>query len=491
MRILVLTLIIAGGLLAFDSCAARNDPLGDTARWEAYARDRQFRDAYGPVLDAVSLVWIVLPLALLAGGALIALDAYTQRRKPVIRLDPDAVHMRRDLLSSSEALSIQVELAKLRQSVHGLAAQHQTPASLNYSPHISYRNGDTLTAGDAPAAPAFPTAPSLAQLAAGGFTPTPDKMLLGFDASGPLYGGITALLSTAIAGRPGQGKSNLLKVVCWQTILAGGRVGLLDPHGGIMEDASGAPLQFAASTAGELDDAAALLIDELDRRITAYRAGERGFTPYLTLADELPVLSLASKPAMKAIARAVLEGRKVGVYALIAGQGMPAESFNGRLVRDALSSRFIFKTSAEEARRCGLTGDAAKLVLDLRPGLAVLDGPVEPRIVAVPLATAADMATLSGGFVASHVASNTRPFGFRPDAPPDASGSAPQRDKPRAPISPDARRAAALFLGGASVPDIVFQLFGLRSSDGGRKYAAARDQVEALLREAFAGGANG
>lgn len=492
MRIFILALLVIAGLLAFDSCAARNDPLGDTARWDAYATQRQFNDQYRPVLDAVSLVWIVLPLALLAGGALVALDAYAQRRKPVIRLDPDAIHMRRDLLSSNEALALQAELARLRQSVHGLAAQHQTPASLNYSPSIHYRNDQTGLVPDmTPAAPGLPAAPSLAQIAAEGFTPTADKMLLGFGAQGAIYGPISALLSTAIAGRPGQGKSNLLKVICWQTIRAGGRVGLLDPHGGILEDASGAPMQFAASTAGELDDAAALLVAELDRRIAAYRRGERGFTPYLALCDELPVLSLSSKPAMQAIGRAVLEGRKVGVYALIAGQGMPAESFNGRLVRDALSSRFVFRTTADEARRCGLAGDNAKLVNELRPGLAVLDGPVDTQIVAIPLATAGDMAALGGADVASAVASTARPFGFQPatngshmEAKPEAKNTASQRQT----ASADARRVAALFLAGSSVPEIVFTLYGLRSSDGGRRYTEARDRVEALLREAMGGG---
>ena len=63
-------------------------------------------------------------------------------------------------------------------------------------------------------------------------------------------------------------------------------------------------------------------------------------------------------------------------------------------MRDALSSRYIFRTSAAQARIAGLEKDHAGLVAALRPGLAVLAGPVEPQIVAIPQTTVADLGEL-------------------------------------------------------------------------------------------------
>lgn len=242
----------------------------------------------------------------------------------------------------------------------------------------------------------LPVAPALSELVMNGWKPTEHKMLLGYSANGPIYGTTGALLSTAIAGRPNQGKSTLLRFVYWQLATVGGAVDILDPHGSILDSVGGSPVQHVASTGSELDELASVLVDELDRRLTLYRAGKRDFKPYLALCDEFPVISLASSKAVGAAGKVVLEGRKVGMYALISGQGLPAEQFGGRLVRDALSSRFIFKTTRDEARRCGLVGDSARMVEGLTPGVCVLDGPTDaPTVVAVPLTTGADLRLLT------------------------------------------------------------------------------------------------
>ncbi len=237
----------------------------------------------------------------------------------------------------------------------------------------------------------LPLAPTFAQLLIEGFHARTDRMLLGFGSDGPIYGGIDALLSTAIAGRPGQGKSTTLRMVYAQCLQVGAQVMLLDPHGSIAGDVQSGPSQLVASTGAELDDAAAWLTGELERRLAAYRAGERSFQPLLVMADEMPVISLSSKSAVQALGRVVLEARKVGGYALISGQGLPAANFGGRLVRDALSSRIIHKTTQAEGLRAGLDKQAAQLLEHLQPGYAVLDGPVTPQIVAIPLTTAEDL----------------------------------------------------------------------------------------------------
>ena len=236
----------------------------------------------------------------------------------------------------------------------------------------------------------LPTAPAWSDVLAGGFEPTPKNLLLGFDHAGPVYGDLTALLSTAVAGRPGQGKSSLLRLVAAQMQAIGGLTALLDPHGSISEDV---PIDavFNACTGSELDDAAYWLINELERRLANYRKGKRDFRPLMALNDEFPVISLASKNAVAAVGRVVLEGRKVKMFSLISGQGLPASQFGGSLIRDALSSRYIFQTTNRQGQLAGLDKDAAKLLDRLDVGRCILDGPIKPRIVAIPLVRSTDL----------------------------------------------------------------------------------------------------
>lgn len=460
MRIFILALVVIAGLLFFDSCAANNDPLADTQRWQAYSDQRQFNDQYRPVLDAVSLAWIVLPLVILAGGALIAIDAYLNRRKPIVLTDSSTVAIRRDSIHSDEALRLQVELARLRLEVQAVAAAHQVPQSMS----LSYRGEmpDVATL-DTPAA-TLPTAPPLRDLVAGGFTPTMQRVILGYGVNGPVYAPLSGLLSTAVAGRPGQGKSTLLRLVAYQTIAAGGAVYLLDPHGSIADDVKDAPVKANAGTARELADVSGVLLEELDKRLHRYRAGRRDFSPILALVDELPAVALASKPAMNAAGRLVLEGRKVGMYCFVSGQGLPAQQFGGRLVRDALSSRYIFKTSADEARRCGLPTEAARQVLDLRPGVAIVDAGVlsAPEVLAIPNCTGADFAHLETG----------------------GSGQSNDADVVSAHLetggSGDARVAEVreMVRNGMPQNEIIKALWG---ATGGRAYQAAAEELRAIL----------
>jgi len=275
------------------------------------------------------------------------------------------------------------------------------PYSLHFAPQITQTTEPPRPLINSPElaaqtpAPGLPTAPDLSELVKRGWQPTKERMLLGYNLLGPVYGGVADLLSVGIAGRPGQGKSTLLRLILWQIITAGGRCLVLDPHGSILEDMAAAPVDFEASSSNELTQAGAWMEQELEIRLAQRREGKRDFTPMLSLCDELPVISLSSKAASAAIGRVVLEGRKVSMFALISGQGLPAENFGGRLVRDALSSRYVFKTSNMEGQRAGLDKETAKLLEQLTPGRAILAGIVEPGIVAIPNTTGADLERLT------------------------------------------------------------------------------------------------
>jgi hypothetical protein len=76
---------------------------------------------------------------------------------------------------------------------------------------------------------------------------------------------------------------------------------------------------------------------------------------------------------------------------------------------------------------------------------------------------------------------------LKPADMPDGSQMVAEADWLRtAPASAEAARAASLFLGGMDLSAIVWELRGVRSSQGG-KYQVALAEVQALLRAALAG----
>lgn len=395
-----LAVVLLVGLVAFDPSyqKMRDDQAWyeaqqqqlDIANRRLQLEERQ-QQSGSVVATSVALNYLLLAAA--AAAVAVSVHAYYVRRSPLVR--PDArglLPVGRDELLLSSALA--GELARLNQQVAALRAVHQVPvpSHLTYSPRIASSvapgAAGALTAPSVGAAPELPVAPSWASLVTSGFAPASDRLLLGYAAAGPLYGSVSDLLSTAIAGRPGQGKSTLLRFVYVQVAALGGSSVVWDLHGSIAGDVPGAQV---CETVEQIERSSSTLLLELDERIK----GRVSSPARLILVDEWPALALASRSAGKSVARLVLEGRKVGMYVLIAGQGLPADRFGGSLVRDALSSRYVFRTSANQARMAGLERDAADLVLDLTPGRAVLAGPVEPQIVAIPETTVRDVEVIT------------------------------------------------------------------------------------------------
>ena len=210
------------------------------------------------------------------------------------------------------------------------------------------------------------------------FTPTADRLLLGVSLDGPVYGRLTDLLSILIVGRPGTGKTTLLRLLAEQAIMAGATVVAWDLHNDMRLD--GVELCTDEATIGA---SAAAIMAELDAR----RRNGRG-QPVVVMVDELPLLARAVPEASTAMRRILLEGRKFAVYGLIAGQGASADLFDGgRLVRDATASRFVFRTSTAEARRAGLERVESLQTSTLPTGTCVLDGACvqRPTVVSIPM----------------------------------------------------------------------------------------------------------
>src|SRR5260221_2722377 len=94
---------------------------------------------------------------------------------------------------------------------------------------------------------------------------SPGHLFLGQHVTGARWGDIIDLLSVLIAGRPGQGKSTLLRNVCGQVLLIGGKPIIFDPHGSIVDDLGG--VLEAAETERTIDAEGVRLLDLLERRL--------------------------------------------------------------------------------------------------------------------------------------------------------------------------------------------------------------------------------
>ena len=210
----------------------------------------------------------------------------------------------------------------------------------------------------------------------------------------PIWGDITDLLSTLDVGRPGTGKSTLLRMVCGQVLLIGGKSIIMDPHGSILDDL-GSEFECAESPR-DIAQYSHMLDRQLTERLARRRGGQGNFQPLLLLVDEMPIISEMSQEALAVIRRVVLEGRKVGMYALVSGQGVPASILGSTLVRDAMSSRYVFHTTPAQARMAGIETEASKQYMSILetagPGKAVLaTASRRAELVAIPDTTTDDI----------------------------------------------------------------------------------------------------
>lgn len=364
---------------------------------------------------------------------------------------------------------------------HAKALRSPGPQTLTYSPHIT---------GGAPAA--LPDvaqldapvlgAPAFAELVASGLVGPGAPLLLGFASDGkPITGSWRDLYSSAVGGLPGTGKTTTLRFLAAQAALHGARFAILDPHAGAGDESLAttlAPLSssFLAAPAASEDEmrhTMGLVRLLVDRRL----AGDADRAPVLLAVDEFSRLMARSElaPELSGLLEYIAqEGRKVGVFALLSGQVWLASRSGGSELRYSLASAFVHRMHRKQASILLPQGEGVAAER-LAPGEALLlstSGDVQK--VKIPLTTAADIERL-GWSVGS-------PSGCLEDATSDVKNESLQTPKL---LSPDAARAASLFLAGTAPSEIVYQLRGVKSS-GGRPYRDALNEVYDLLREGLA-----
>jgi hypothetical protein len=230
----------------------------------------------------------------------------------------------------------------------------------------------------------LPAAPTFADLVRS-WRPTPERMILAYNAGGPIYGRISDLLSTGIIGRQGQGKTSLLRFIYAQCLIVGVEAIVWDLHADIVNDLPGAR---AFVSVKDIEASANAMIAQLEARV---HAGRRDDAPIMVMSDEFNTVAQACPTTVEVCRRIIWEGRKYQVFCMLSAKGLPAALLGGSVARDSLSSHFAFRTSVRLASQLGFDVELARAVPELAPGQALFDGPVDPQIVTFPLTTIEDV----------------------------------------------------------------------------------------------------
>lgn len=348
--------------------------------------------------------------------------------------------------------------------------------------------------------------PTFAQLLDAGKIGTGRPMLLGFraDSGQPIEGSWLDLYSVGVGGMTGSGKTWLSAFLVAQSVAAGARLIVVDPHAGDKESLatrlsglSSAYVCTVSSDGAAIPSALHLAHAKLTQRI----AGKGGNWPLLLIVDEWTSL-LRGKlgELLTATALDIAEqGRKYGVFCLLAAQAWQIDAAGP--VRDRLASHYTMRTRGDQFRyQMGLRGSAPLDTMFLKPGEAYfLSNRGELCKVVIPRMDAADLARI-GATLDTPAASVGQPFGFvpataavtpsaqiiadnRPKSSQNVTGPLPATTASQSAtgVSPEAARAAALFRGGASPAEIVKELRGVGSKEGSR-YQAALNEVLELIR---------
>ena len=350
-------------------------------------------------------------------------------------------------------------------------------------------------------APQLPGVTTLGQVT--GYRPSRERILLGLGPGGALITvSIAELLHLLIVGRTGGGKSVIERLV--MTCLGAlpdvelhwwnPHYTPLDPDTGDRWDLIAARCVGGRALTDEGEILAALermATVELPARKTRYRAGQHPGPPRFYVIDEAPVLAAADKRFMPWLGVILREGRKFGLYIIMATQDALISTLGG-------SSGL--RAQAQTVYYVGGDSYSAKALLGFVPpdpegrGICHLKSTATPGapLIRVPRPTNADVEAWLGPLVATEMATPVATSGYGPgytlatDNVIDLQARVAKVTPTVADvaISADAQAALALFLAGKSMADVVLELRGIASNQGG-KYQAALTEITELVRQAM------
>jgi hypothetical protein len=224
----------------------------------------------------------------------------------------------------------------------------------------------------------------------------PDRFVFGYRQDGtPVYGAQRKLGSGClVVGRPDMGKSSLARYWLAMALAAKIPTIMLDPHGSIAEEVG--ELLECCQSVTEIRAAARQVLALVDARLANMKAQHQ---PLLVLVDEWRWHVKNSPESTEAVARVIMEGRKLRMSAMLFGHSYSAEGI-GRDVFDNTTSQYVFWTSSLQARMAGLEMTEANKALlgTLRtagPGKTILSLPGDaPEVVSISETTVQDIAMM-------------------------------------------------------------------------------------------------
>lgn len=286
------------------------------------------------------------------------------------------------------------------------------PAIHTYAPHIRYDyKNDVQPQGLLPEqSSALHVEPlSAMECFARGLFNDPSRLLTGFEDGRPVYSPVDRTYGVCIAGLPGMGKSNGMRLYTLQMVLHGAQVAIIDPAA---NSASGEGLAAAfnkhlwAPMAVEAESIVKLLrrIDILGARRGNGQTND--LTPIILLADE--VTSLITDDEYGTEIKALLmrinrRYRKDKIYTIGAGQDWLAGAQGGDTsLRNTYVCKAIFRIDRMNAMKLLPNPKLVPLVPELREGQAVFVGhDTVSHVIDVPYCPATSVSMI--------LAQNTQP----------------------------------------------------------------------------------
>jgi hypothetical protein len=382
--------------------------------------------------------------------------------------------------------------------------QRDTPLLTSKNEHIHIQGVPPAQLSAAETVATTAPIPTFAQLIDQGLIGLGKPLILGYDAATgqPITGAWRDLYSCGVGALQGAGKTWLLAFLLGQSAAAGGRLIICDLHAGDDESLANrigalAPAFMCdiASTPKEIESAFAFADDKLEKRKT-----NNARWPIVLCCDEwTSLLRTSAGPNLPTHIQNIAEqGRKFNVNGILAAQAWTKAASSD--VRNQLTSHYVMRQRQEEARyQLGLR--AEQLPDDIR-GLPDATGYLlnvqgELIKVVIPFMTAHDLARC--GEMIDTPAGSPAKFGFlaptqrlpaitpaelkwnsegtQKELTNNVTSTAAQSAKP---ASPEAARAAALFLEGKELADIIRELRGELT---GRARQQASIEVQQLIRE--------
>lgn len=316
--------------------------------------------------------------------------------------------------------------------------------------------------------------------------PNDDRLLLGYshEDEQPIYATQLSLFSTLVGGLPKQGKSSLLRLLCFQMLLKGSKLLLLDKHFGSGSDSlAESLLPFERSLLAKvgnddnsMSDILSLAYNIADARLKGI---DKDRTPITLLVDETTGLLLRSELASQlsnTLAFIAQESRKVNIFCIAAGHQWNSTILPTH-VRDSFANKISFRTYKRVAKIMSNSTEFAEISEDLDRYNAVWldDGGIINSFV-VPNATAKDSSDLADMFYSQNTHKNellvvdTLPTPFH-----NASMTLPNEDASDV-------LALNMFVNGRAKQEIFEKAYGVTAKSG-NPYIKAVTRFDNILRD--------